>query len=61
MVREFFRLDPKVLQAREPPNPVDELEVGCPIIAVQPDKEHVDDMRMGIECLGEHLFDKTVG
>ncbi len=61
MVREILRLDPEILQAGEPPNPADEIDVRRPKIGVQPDQEHKKQMRMRIERLGQHVFDKAIG
>jgi hypothetical protein len=60
MMSEIFRFGPEILQARDPPNPVDEIEVGRPIVGVQPDEEHIKDMGMRIERFSQNLFDKTV-
>ena len=59
MVGVIIRFSPKIVQTRELPDPGDEIDVGRPIVAVQPDEEHIEDMRMRIERLRQHVFDKT--
>jgi len=59
MVGEIIRFGPEIMHARERSDTIDEIEVGGPIVGVQPDEEHKNNMRMRIERLCQHVFNKA--
>ena len=59
MVGEIIRFGPEIMQARELSGAINEIEVGRPIVGVQPDEKHKKNMRMRIERLCQHVFDKA--